>query len=648
MKRIMSFFNNSLRNKLITLLLLISLVPVIILSYLGINKIESVLKENFVQSTTKEIRQVDNAINLYFETVKENCQMLASNNFIKQADETITTYMNKTTEEELNMTPLQNGGVEAKIYKKFLHFAKTHPKSAYVYMATKNGGYIQWPANSLMKNYDPRERPFYKTAMENKGEVVRTEPYYFAADDAVIVSTVTTIKDKAGEIIGVQGLDVSLKGLTNMVKEIEIGKTGYMIVTTGDGTILAHPKRPELNFKSIKKLGVDKLNNISKLKNSNFETRMNQQDYLMNVYTSPETGWKFISVMKKSELTSKLSNIYKLVLGIVLIAAIIIIIIAVIFSNRFTEPIIAATDFAQKIAKGNLDIKSLDNELDGEIGSLSQALNDMQSSLKDMIANLINTIEDLSAYSEELSASAEEGNAVIESSNQNIEGMTASIQQISATSQEVTGLAQEANSQAEIGSSKVEELTSITEVNEAVNNAVNSIDELDSNSQEIGKIIELITNIAEQTNLLALNAAIEAARAGEHGQGFAVVAEEIRELAEETAKATQEIDTLIKDTQDKSEDGLQAVKQVEDKVKDRNELVKETGKVFAKIKESIEETSAHIQQTAASTQGLAENSDEVMNASQDINNMSEEVTKSSQELANMAQKLQGLIEKFRI
>ncbi|ADL11776.1 methyl-accepting chemotaxis protein [Acetohalobium arabaticum] len=648
MGKICQFFNNSIRNRLIILLLVIGLVPVAVMSYFQVTETKETLEDNFVDSTTKEIKQVDNAINLYFDTVKRNCEMLAADSTVQQADESITSYLNKTKEENLNLTPVENGGVETEIYKEYLHFAETHPNAAYVYMATTDGGYIQWPANSVPKNYNPAERSYYKEAMQNKDQVIRTSPYYWSADDAVIVSTATTIEDDTGEIIGVQGLDVSLKGLTEMVKNISVGDTGYIIMTTADGTILAHPKKPELNFKNIEKLGINKLNNISQIEDKEFTTAMDGREYLMNLYTSSETGWKFIAVIEKSEIDSQIGALYRKIGLIALICVVIIIIAAGIISKRFTQPITAATRFAKEIAKGNLNAAPLESNSQDEVADLIQALEKMRHKLKDMLTSLVDTIEDLSAYSQELSASSQEGNAVIEQNTENIEEMASSIQEISASSQEVTGLAQETDSQAEEGKEKIDELTNVEKVNRVVNNAVESIQELNANSKEIGKIVELISDIAEQTNLLALNAAIEAARAGEDGRGFAVVAEEIRELAEETNQATAEIAELIQDTQNKSQVSLEAVQQMENKVQDRKEFLRETNEAFTKIKQKIEDTSAHIQQTAASAQNLAENSEQMQQASEDMRNMSQEVTNSSQELAKMAQELQEVVEQFNI
>ncbi len=337
----------------------------------------------------------------------------------------------------------------------------------------------------------------------------------------------------------------------------------------------------------------------------------------------------------------------KLILMATIGYAIFIAIITLI-SERIAEPIKTTTEFAQEIAQGNLNIDSLEIDSRDEVGRLVDSLNNMHFNLKDIVIKLSESIEELSAYGQELSAIAEEGNATVETNNLYLKEMVTGITEVSTITDQVTGLAQEANSQIQVGSKNVEStVISIEDINREILQTVEVIENLDITSQEIGQIVELITNIAEQTNLLALNAAIEAARAGEAGQGFAVVADEIRGLAEETSKATDKIVELIKETQDGSQKALQAVKKVQLKAENGKEVILATGKVFKEINVAIDNTSSQIEEAAISTQGLAQSSNQVIDGSEDIENMSQEIANSSQELSDRALDLQQLVDRFK-
>ena len=278
-----------------------------------------------------------------------------------------------------------------------------------------------------------------------------------------------------------------------------------------------------------------------------------------------------------------------------------------------------------------------------EIGHLVNHFNQIISEMQSLISNVKEAVEELSAYSEELSAAAEQGNTTIESNN--LEGMSARIQEIALMTEEATNYAEKSNARTETGNQNIDKtMQSMGNINQEVQKTVTIMDELDNNSFKIGEIIDLINSIAEQTNLLALNAAIEAARAGEHGQGFAVVANEIRELAEDTADATEKISNLINKTQNKTDHALELIERVEEETKAGQSSVEEMGEVFVDIEESSKETAERIEHTAGGIQNLAQRSNQLINTSDDINNMSAEISASAQKLSQMAQNLQNIIE----
>lgn len=381
-----------MKAKLTTAILFFMLIPIMIIGYYVNLEFKNELKDNFIKSTTKEISQVDNAINIFFESIEEDIEWLSGSKEVVNADDTIMSYIDVEGDKngDVKMTPSKNGGVEEVIYNKYMDFGKAHPRLAYVFMGMENGGFIQWPEAKVWAGYDPRIRPWYKVAVEGDGETVITKPYYYPSGDISIISFAKTIKDSNGRKIGVQGADVSLKELTDIVKNIRIGDKGYIILTDESGTIIAHPKRPELNFKNINSLGADKLNNLNKIKDDDIEVYFDGENHLVNIYTSSKMGWKFIAVIEKSELMKSAEEIKNYILILVMTFIFVAIIVSITFSNQFLNPILTIERQLKYISEGNFSKKlpkSIFKRRD-EIGSLSIVLDKMQKRLEASINDI--------------------------------------------------------------------------------------------------------------------------------------------------------------------------------------------------------------------------------------------------------------------
>ncbi|SJZ84064.1 methyl-accepting chemotaxis protein [Selenihalanaerobacter shriftii] len=585
-------------------------------------------------SVSKEITNLARARNLEVATSLQ----IEANAFFDKAENTVQLISHRKEIKTLNKSEM------LRIFKK-IKTDQTYFDA--LYLGTTTGEMILHPKADLPESFDPRSRPWYKKA-KNENTLIWSDVYLDATSKKPIITVAMPIHNSNDEFVGILGGDISLETLSQKVASRKIGKSGYAYMINNKGEIIAHPNKKMVE----EQFNVNKLFDAKSILNKDqgsIEYEDNGFSKLASyVSINRINGAIFAQAPFKQIYAQKDKLGWLIFIYSIIIVTVLGVTLYFINTKYLLKPINNLINKISKVAKGDFTIQTKTGRKD-EIGQLEAALDKMSTNLKNIIIKLSGTIEELSAYSEELSASAEEGNATIETTNNLLEEMSSNIQQISASAQEVTSVAQETSSQAKIGGNNINDTVgSIQEINEAVGGTVKVINNLDNNSQEIGQIVELITDIAEQTNLLALNAAIEAARAGEHGQGFAVVAEEIRELAEETAKATDEITTLVKQTQKQSNNGLESVKQVEVKAKEGKEIAVETGEVFKKIESSIDQTSDYIQQTANSTQNLAQNSDQIMTASQDISNMSQEVTNSAQELATMAQELQNLVEQFEV
>lgn len=678
---------SGIKAKLTSAILIFMLIPIIAISFYVNLEFEKQLNEDFVKSTTKEIIQVDNAINMYFETVEENTNLLASNPLVKKADETITSYINLQGDSEGNikMTPSQNGGIEQAIYNLYSNFKESHPKSSYVYMATKDGGYIQLPEGNIWEGYNPKERPYYKYAIENSGKTVRTAPYYFEADNSTNISTVRTIENDKGEVIGVQGLDVSLDGLTDILKNIKIGETGYIILVDKDGTIISHPKNNEMNFKNIKELEVERLNNIQNINSENFEIILNNKDYFVNIYTSPKTEWKFIAVVEKEELMQSANKIKKSISFIAIMFILIAFIISIIFSNKFSKPILVIVNQLNYIKDGNFTKKMPDNLLKrkDEFGNLSITIETMQEYLSNMVKqikdsakmvsdsskSLVEMTDETSKATNEIATSIEqvatssyEEAKDIEQGAVKLNELSNSIQSVSDRNIEMKSISNDTYGFSSKGLNVLKTLIEkSSNVNESVEEVNDIIKEMDGMSDQIGTITDAIKQIAEQTNLLALNAAIEAARAGESGKGFAVVAEEVRKLAEQSENSTENIKRLIEKIQYQSKIAVERMAITKNITKEQRSCVNETESIFKEILDSIKivtEKAMEIQDYNEDMNGkrnelvdiisnISAVAEETAASSHQISAATEEQTATVQEIANYVQNLKTLSEELK-
>jgi methyl-accepting chemotaxis protein len=322
--------------------------------------------------------------------------------------------------------------------------------------------------------------------------------------------------------------------------------------------------------------------------------------------------------------------------------------LAFVLTNLIRKPIVEMTAGANKYAEGDFSNQLHVNSND-EISDLALSFNNMAYKLSILITDMAYNAQTLAAHSEELAASGEEVNATVEevagAANEvaaTAAGSFENAQRVVMESRKVGQVAQTGNETVKQTIAKINAIASSTDV------VAESIADLHNLSNQIGKITNVITGIAEQTNLLALNAAIEAARAGEHGRGFAVVADEVRKLAEQSATATQEISKLINQVQTSVDSVNTTMQQGAKEVKDGVLLASEAGQALGDIIVSISNTIAMIEDIKEGAQQTSEGMEQVAASNEQVTSTTQQISSATQELAQIANQMQVAVEQFKV
>lgn len=544
------------------------------------------------------------------------------------------------------------------------------------------GELVTAPLLDLGSDFDATTRPWYQNAENNPGEVTWTSPYIDASNGEHVVTGSITVENN-GKFIGVIAFDVSLTAITDHLSQSQISHNGYAILLDNEGIGIVHPTlRGEslIDLPYVSEMYGDKSNGIVEYEHEGAPR--------INVFsTLPDLGWKIGLVYNKNEVNSTANEIRNSMLIVAAATLVIFFFALYLIIRQIINPLGKINLLMMKIADGDLTVRS-DVQTSDEIGQLSTSFNQMVESTNDIIrvvndsANNVRTnSESLSAVSEETNASSEEVahavSEIAEGASKSAEDAETVIEQSDLLGTEIQIIEEQAQTMAEIaveadtmntnGQTQMNALkTSFADSETTLEDMGTVIGALEEKVSAIGTVMNTITEISAQTNLLALNASIEAARAGEHGQGFAVVAEEVRKLAEQSARATDEVRLTIEELQQESQLVANQLENTRENFKHQGSVVDETETTFgdisslltnmqqsidavtgeitqiASLKEVVAETiqtmAATAEETAAASEEVSASTDEQLRAIQSVTDAAEELTELSEELTTAVQR----------
>ena len=414
------------------------------------------------------------------------------------------------------------------------------------------------------------------------------------------------IKDGTGKIIGVLfiGMDITknLAMLKEKIKAIKVGETGYIYVVSAApgntyGNALVHPSLEGKNLLDLKasdgRLFIKEMLD-TKNGNINYDWSPSEKEAprekMAAFHTFTPWNWLLVGGTYTEEITreaAQVRNRYALLglIALVLFASVLFLLVR----NVVTRPLARATEAADRIAKGDLDVHlAIDNK--DEIGLVLRSLNNISDNLSGVVGQVRRGAEQITTASSEIAQGNLDLSGRTEEQASSLEETAASMEQLSSAVTQNAENASQANQMALAASGIA------AKGGEVVAQVVQTMGSINDSSRKIVDIISVIDGIAFQTNILALNAAVEAARAGEQGRGFAVVASEVRNLAQRSATAAKEIKALIDDSVGKVEIGSKQVEQAGTTMQEVVDSVRRVTDIMAEISHASEEQRAGISQ----------------------------------------------------
>ncbi|SDS44458.1 methyl-accepting chemotaxis sensory transducer with Cache sensor [Pseudomonas sp. Z003-0.4C(8344-21)] len=529
------------------------------------------------------------------------------------------------------------------------------------YLGDATGHFTIRPDTKMPDGFDPRVRPWYKGA-ESSSTSTLTEPYIDAATGQLIISIATASK-KAGQSVGVVGGDLSLQSLVDTLAARDFDGMGYVFLVSADGKILVHPDKA-LVMKSLKEAYPQDTPRIS----SDFsEVSVDGKTRIVTfapIKGLPSVNWYIGLSVDKDQAFAMLSEFRTSAVIATVIAVAIILALLGMLIRILIQPLHVMTRAMEDIADGEGDLtKRLTIVNHDEFGVLGTAFNRFVERIHGSIREVSSATGQVNEVALRVVAASNSSMYNSDQQASRTSSVAAAINQLGAAAQEIARNAAQASNQAsdarglaEDGQQVVERsIQAMNRLSSMLSASSSNIESLNSKTVNIGQILEVITSISQQTNLLALNAAIEAARAGEAGRGFAVVADEVRNLAHRTQESAQQVQTMIEELQVGARESVSTMSDSQRHSQDSVEIANLAGERLNSVTLRISEIDGMNQSVATATEEQTAVVESINVDITEINTLNQEgvenlhaTLRACSDLEQQAARLKQLVGSFRI
>ncbi|MEC0233205.1 methyl-accepting chemotaxis protein [Paenibacillus kribbensis] len=655
-----------MRTRLIVAFLAVLLIPSALIGYFSYQGATTQLSQQMSGSVYTNLYLIRSNVNQYVSPIMKDVDVLA--------------------------TEIKSDSIAADedaLQKKLNVIVKAHPELDAALLGNAKGQYIRTPKKKEA-DYDPRERKWYKNAMQEKDKVSVSVPAVSVTTGNLVVNLSKTLEDGQGAI----ALSLNLDKMSQSLQSVKIGERGGLFIVDSNHKIVSGAGAA---FNNTGKKPADTIEGLPEAKNAENDTPSISQIQFMNrdvlafTLKDPVTEWSIIALSDLEDYSDAAQPILKQSLIVIAISVLVAAIIIFLMIRSFLIPLRKLQAGTRIVRDGNLTERVNLSSKD-EFGELAQNFDQMTHALHTMVSEVNQTSSRLASSSLMIKESTEQttesvqhvAETVMESAENAATSAEASEQTANAVEEMAKGVSTIAESASSIvdsaghtehdvaqGSKMISNVRAqMDRILEAVSQTASLMDELSQLSDNAKQMNSAIAAIAKQTNLLSLNASIEASRAGEAGRGFAVVAIEVRKLSEQSKESADSISQIITQMLDLiqrstatmngnvrnqvgeglriSQDAEGAFANIERSTSHIVEQIQSVSAAAEEISASTEEVSATVTHLASLSRSSADSSQTTSAAAQEQMAAMEEIASSSQELSRMAQDLQALVKRFKI